>query len=165
MTNIPDLEITLRRDGPTCVVELRFTDPQSGADACHSGRGSFDLDHLRSLASDPAAYGRCLTDRLFADPTIREKFAYARGCAGTRPLRLRLTIGEQDPDLHALWWETLRDPDSGTLLLTSEHVSFSRSLSSTTWHPVVLRLTVSDVLVALAYAARVLASEEMMVTV
>jgi hypothetical protein len=140
MTDHADLEISLHHtSADTYRVELRFTDPQSGADARHTGQAQFDLDRLRQMTLDSAAYGRSLIENLFADPTIREKFAHARGIAGTRPLRLRLAIGESASNLHTLRWETLHDPESGNLLLTSEHVLFSRYLSGTDWRPVALR--------------------------
>ncbi len=140
MTNLPDLEIGLsRRDSTSYTVDLRFTDPQSAADSRATGQMHPDLDQLCQMPLDHAEYGQCLTDALFADRAIREKFAHAQGAAGTRPLRLRLTISEQVPELHALRWETLRDPTNGDMLLTSEHILFSRYLSSSTWRPIELR--------------------------
>jgi len=54
-------------------------------------------------------------------------------------LRLRLFIGPSAPELHSLHWETLRDPQDGSPLLTGEQVLFSRYLSSLDWRPVRLR--------------------------
>ena len=54
-------------------------------------------------------------------------------------LRLRLFIGPSAPELHSLRWETLRDPQDSSALLTSERVLFSRYLSSMDWRPVRLR--------------------------
>lgn len=138
--SIPDLEIRVQGTAvASSEIELRFTDPQSQTDARQSGTAQFDLDHLHQLILDPIAYGQVLTDGLFADSTIREKFAYARGLAGSHPLRIRLVISESLSPLHSLRWETLRDPEFGTPFLTSEHTYFSRYLSSSNWKRITLR--------------------------
>jgi len=141
-----DLEIGLHRhDADSYRVELRFSQPESDADVRLAQRGPslarFDLDQLRELALDDAAYGQCLSDSLFADPGIRTAFAQARAAAQTQdvPLCLRLFIGPSAPELHSLRWETLRDPQDGSPLLTGEHLLFSRYLSSRDWRPVRLR--------------------------
>jgi len=140
------MEIGLhRRDADSYRVELRFSQPESDADVRLAQRGPslvrFDLDQLRELALDAAAYGQCLSESLFADPGVRTAFAQARGAAQTQdvPLRLRLFIGPSAPELHSLRWEMLRDPQDGSPLLTSEHILFSRYLSSRDWRPVRLR--------------------------
>ncbi|NJM12703.1 MAG: CHAT domain-containing protein [Synechococcaceae cyanobacterium SM1_2_3] len=70
---------------------------------------------------------------MFADPDVGSIFAQA--CSTDAPLRLRLFVGTDAPELHNLRWETLRHPD-GRPLLTGERVFFSRYLSSYDWRPV-----------------------------
>ena len=65
MSDIPDLEIGLRRADTGYIVELRFTDPQSSSDSRHIGTVDLDIDHLRHLAHVPDRYGHHLTASLF----------------------------------------------------------------------------------------------------
>jgi hypothetical protein len=128
-----DAEVRLTRDGPLLV--------------------QFDAARLRGLELDNAAYGRLLSDSLFADPSIRSMLAEAR--AGARmagvPLRLRLFIGPSAHELHTLRWELLRDPEGAGTLATNQSVFFSRYLSSLDWRPVRLRPKGElDVVVAIA---------------
>ena len=91
------------------------------------------------MAPDPEAYGELLWTALFGDPGVAEAFAQARAHAGAHtdehgqtrplPLRLRLYISGGTPELHALRWETLRDPVDHAWLVTSERVLFSRYLA------------------------------------
>jgi hypothetical protein len=101
----------------------------------------FDLDDLRRSATDDLAYGRLLTESLFAVPDVRQLFATARVAAESweLPLRMRLFIGPSAPELHDVRWETLRDPGNGASLLTNESVLFSRYLSSLDWRPAGVR--------------------------
>jgi hypothetical protein len=96
------------------------------------------MKQLQRCLLNPADYGRVLRDSLFDDPAIRDKFNHARAVAGSNPLRLRLNIGDSAPELHALRWETLCDPND-TLLSTDEYTHFSRYLSSDNWRSVQLR--------------------------
>lgn len=140
-----DLELGLHRhDAESCVVDLRFSEPESDADIRISpGRlclARFDLAALSARASDALAYGRMLSDSLFAAPELRAAFARARTGAQALdiPLRLRLYIGPSVPELHQLHWETLGDPEGDGPLL-GETIYFSRYLSSGDWRPVRLR--------------------------
>ena len=141
-----DLEIGLhRRDATGYAIELRFSQPESDADV-RLARGSpalvqLDLDRLRPLALDDVAYGRALGEYLLADPEIQAGFRQARSAAQAleAPLRVRLFVGPSAPELHSLRWETIRDPEDGSLWLTDERVLFSRYLSSLDWQPVRLR--------------------------
>ena len=146
MTTYADLEIGLhRRDAHCYAVELRFSQPESDAEV-RSVRGDsslvqFDFEQLRTLLLDDAAYGQYLAESLFAPPSFRMAFAKACSTAGALevPLRLRLFVGPNAPELHDLRWETLRDPEDGNPLLTGEHVLFSRYLSSLDWRRVRLQ--------------------------
>lgn len=149
-TNTPascaDLEIALHKhDSESYTVDLRFSQPDSDADIRLSREdlalAQIDRDHLRSLALQPEAYGKALSKQLFADAQVQAAFAQAVSVSQAQdmPLRLRLLIGPGASELHSLRWETLRDPQSGHLLLTSENLLFSRYLSSQDWRPVRVR--------------------------
>src|SRR5262245_25236446 len=140
-----DLEIGLhRRDGDAYAVEMRFSHPDSDADirlVQDMALVRFDAARLREEVLDPLAYGAVLSESLFAAPTIQTAFNQARSSAQSLdvPLRVRLFIGPTAPELHSLRWETLRDPQDGSPLLTGEQIYFSRYLSSGDWRPVRLR--------------------------
>jgi hypothetical protein len=143
MTTYADLEIGLHhRDADRYSVELRFNDPESDGEVRLRARvpplAQFDLDRLRELPVDDEAYGQHLSDGLFGDSAVATAFAQARSTAEARevPLRLRLFVGPSAPELHNLRWETLRDPQDGSHLLTGEQILFSRYLSSPDWRPV-----------------------------
>ena len=55
------------------------------------------------------------------------------------PVRARLLIDQNAPELHALCWEALRDPKNGELIVTRERFLFSRFLSADDWRPVRFR--------------------------
>lgn len=146
MTEYADLELGIHRwDAESYAIELRFTQPDSDADV-RLARGStpsllrIDPAKLRELSIDSAAYGRYLGECLFADAEVRTRFAQARAASQSlgAPLRMRLFIGASAAELHAVRWETLHD-DTGAPLLMSEHILFSRYLTSGDWQPVRLR--------------------------
>lgn len=141
-----DLELGLIRRGEgSYAVDLRYSPPDSAADIRLSGAelplATFDHDALRALALDPSAYGRALSAALFAAPAMRQAFAQARASALAldAPLRLRLQLGPDAAELHALRWETLRDPEADRPLLSDERLLFSRYLAAADWRPVTLR--------------------------
>ncbi|MBN2003312.1 MAG: hypothetical protein JXA21_08145 [Anaerolineae bacterium] len=73
---------------------------------------------------DPVEDGRQLFAMLFGDPELRSGWAEARGLAPERRIRLWLDVDE--PALHTLPWELLRDE---TLLLSANaRTPFSRYL-------------------------------------
>jgi hypothetical protein len=144
MTAGVDVEIGLHYgDSEFWRAELRFEHQASDADPGPLLRTvpRLDLDQLRSLSQDPVAYGRRLTETLFSDAQIKEKFLTARRVAENNnvPLRIRLFIGPSVPELHDIRWETLRDPERDAPLLTSERTLFSRYLSSFDWRPIRVR--------------------------
>ncbi len=157
-----DLEVSLtRRDAGLYAIEMRFTQPGSEADVrLETGAGEaamahIDLAALREQLLDADAYGATLGAALFGSAAAAAMYARAEATAqelGT-PLRLRLAIGADAPELHALRWETLRSP-AGARLVASEQVQFSRYLSSADWQAVRLRpQTELRVLVAIANPA------------
>lgn len=139
-----DLEIALRPGASgTYAADLRFRYSDSETDKRNKREGTvaLDLDRLRELTTDVAAYGHQLGQGLLQDPTIGETFADALTAAQARdiPLRLRLFLSADTPELQGLHWEALRHPQDGNLLFTGEQVFFSRYLSSSDWRPESLR--------------------------
>ena len=147
MKKYAELEINLRpSDESLYFVDFQFVDPDSETDVrLDQGRAvlaRLDPDALKELEYDPAAYGRALTDGLFADPHLISAFDSARvrvSAADDKKLRFRLSIGPTAPELHGLRWETLQDPTDHSPLCTNENILFSRYLSSYDWKVVKLR--------------------------
>jgi len=146
MLSYADLEIGLyRRDADNFRVELRFSMPDSDAEIRMSRDqpllAHFDTEKLRELEADDEAYGLLLGENLIGESGMREAFSNALSNAQSKeaPLRLRLFLSPSAPELHSLRWESLRNPRDGASLLTSEHILFSRYLSSSDWSPVQLR--------------------------
>ncbi|HEX2516457.1 MAG TPA: hypothetical protein VH257_17250, partial [Chloroflexota bacterium] len=116
--------------------ELRLLLPGGAAEARLLGAPPpvvrLDPGPLLGLRADPAAYGAQLSERLFADPRLREGVARARAAAAGSgaALRLRLRLDPAAALLHGLAWETLQDPDGGGFLFTSERVLLSRYLDA-----------------------------------
>ena len=130
-----------RREAETYTVELRVSRPDSDAETRVSSRfpvDKIDLEALRRQKFDVEAHGRLLGDCLFADSKLRAAFAEARAVAevGNAALRVRILVGPSAPELHALFWEALRNPDDGAPLFTGERILLSRYLSSADWRPV-----------------------------
>ncbi len=145
-----DLEMVLRRKGETRYsVDLVFSLPGSETDTCPLCDQTndlpvtlrFDTAELRACEADTAAYGRALGAMLFADERLARAVAQARAAAASqeRPLRLRLAIAADAPELHALRWETLYAPGDDMPLALSERVILTRTLGSADWQPVNLR--------------------------
>jgi hypothetical protein len=111
MNEYADLEISLHRHtSGSYAVEFRFNLPGSDAEV-RLGQGQanlaeINLDRLRPLLLDPAAYGRELTGSLFGDPAVSTAFAEAQPQPSpVLPLRVRLLIGAGAPELHSVRWE------------------------------------------------------------
>jgi hypothetical protein len=142
MTDYADLEIGLhRRDGATWRVELRYSQPRADADTRLDVEGplvaALDPDDLLELEADEEAYGRALGAALLTGP-VGEAYRLASATAHSQgaTLRVRLLVGPSATALHAVRWETMRDPRDGSPLLTDENIVFSRYLSSLDWRPV-----------------------------
>ncbi|MEW5830611.1 MAG: CHAT domain-containing protein [Chloroflexota bacterium] len=146
MAEFAELELSLhRREGATYSIEMRFSQPNSDADV-RLGQGEkitveLDIPALQAKIDSPEDYGKALSASLFADAGVLSAFAQARASAQSlkAPLRMRLLAGPSAPELHSLYWETLRDPQDGSPLFTSEQLFFSRYLSSTDLRPVRLK--------------------------
>jgi hypothetical protein len=141
-----DLELSLRRkDATRYIVDLVFSQSGSEVDVRPLGMqvvtASFDQAELLALSQDPEGYGQALGRMLFADSALAAAVGEARAAAESQglPLRLRLAIAPDAPELHALRWETLRLAGDGLPLALSEQVILTRALASADWRPVTLR--------------------------
>lgn len=110
MPDYAELEFSLfPRDPYSYSIDLRYNDPQD--QASHTpvrGVVRLDLAGLRALRLDPAAYGKALSDSLFADPTVRSYYDQARAATQSqnKTLRLRLFLDPSLPALYEVRWET-----------------------------------------------------------
>ncbi len=136
------LDIALHRIGEVYQVELSHTDPTSQAQVAPlRGTATFDLTALLAVQAVPADYGRALSEQLFSDKQVEQRFVQVEiaAQAAASGLRLSLTIDPSAQDLQSLRWELLRHPTSGAMLTTSETLLFSRFMVSRDWRPVKLR--------------------------
>lgn len=145
MTDYADLEIGLHaRDGVSWRVELRYSQPRADVETRLDSRGAqfatIDPDALEVHADDDEAYGLALGQALF-EGSVGDGYRQCKAAAQALgiTMRVRLFVGPSAPRLHAVRWETIRDVDDGSPLLTDEAVVFSRYLSSNDWRPVGLR--------------------------
>ncbi len=138
-----ELEVALHRtQADAYEVELRFSHPHSEAEvAPERGLAALDPARLLALHNDPRAYGECLAEQLFAADNVRSLYLHARTAVASADvfLRLRLLVASSAPELQALRWELLLDPESKAPLATSEKTLFSRFMVSRDWRPVQLR--------------------------
>ena len=96
-------------------------------------KARFDFAKLASAETGADAYGQLLTDGLFQDEAARDNYKEARNAAEDfkADLRFRIAIDSKAVELHALRWETLRDPiPPNECLTTRRSVLFSRYLLS-----------------------------------
>lgn len=138
-----ELEIGLHRVHISSLyVEFRYANPQSLTVVTpQRGEVALDVGLLWCLRGRPSDYGRALTEQLFADESIRAIWGKAKVDveAGGQCLRVRLWIGASAPDLHALRWELLLDPETGEPLATSGKILFSRFITGPDWRRFSLR--------------------------
>jgi hypothetical protein len=146
MNQYAELEWTIRRqESDRYSLEYRFVLPDSEVEV-RSPESQvlsvrFDFPDLLGLVDDAQAYGRALSQQLFAEPTVHSAFNQAYTSAQARQLALRLRLSFYGPsdELHGLHWESLVNLDTGAPLFTGENLLFSRFLSSADWQPVHLR--------------------------
>lgn len=123
-------------------VELRFINPGSEEETTPK-RALCSLNPLAllPLQQNPKAYGETLTDQLFHEQEIRSFYSQVKAAieSADQYLRIRLLVGSSAPELHALRWELLVDPDSKAQIATSEKLLFSRFMLSQDWRTVRLR--------------------------
>lgn len=99
-------------------------------------------DELPDPRVGPGDYGRLLAGRLFAHERARSALATARSLADAEglPLHLGLDLSGCVPEVQALSWELLGDPEPGRAALAlSGRVLLSRTLASADLRPVARR--------------------------
>jgi hypothetical protein len=133
-TDAPELEIALFRNGTGYAIDMRF---QAGADctALVLARAQvLDLcfEALLEAALNIEQYGARLTAMLFCAESARAAWRHARVYADAYklPLRVRLRLDHQAPEVHTLCWEALQNPDTGSFLCLDERVLFTRYIDS-----------------------------------
>ena len=97
------------------------------------GRANIDFVALRDQTKGLAEYGELLSKCLFDDPAVLADFRQARGAADQlgADFRFRIAIDAGLPELHALRWEVIVDPDPPHApLARTPRVFFSRFLAS-----------------------------------
>lgn len=144
MGKYANLEIELRReDEAHYAVQFRYQAPNSAAQTRPGGGvATLDLEALRELQLEPDRYGEALTAGLFGEPDVRNAFDAARASSEGLgvPLRMRLLVDNNAPELHQVRWETLCDPRDGSYLCANENMLLSRYSLTMDFRPVKLGL-------------------------
>ena len=140
---VVDVELAIRPNGAGVVAEARLRQPGSQADAVLVTDVPIALDPaaLLALVLDPASYGRALTTQIFPEGSVlRDAWRSARALAdgANLPLRLRLRLPAGADNLHALRWETLRDPLTDVPLACDARLRLVRQLDSPDTRPITL---------------------------
>ena len=125
-------------------VDLRYEAAGQAAGAPPAvGPGGAPVRPAPRLAGVPEEYGLALWEAVFADPALRSDCSAALAAAlahlpaeGEAPLRVRLYISPNAPELHGLRWETLFNPDAAAWVATDQRAVFSRYGLSADWRPV-----------------------------
>ena len=135
-------------------VEVTHRAPNSAAQvASVRGTAAIDLDALLLLELRADVYGRALSEQLFANEAVAERFNQVVGAvrASGTSLRLLVSIDASAQELQTLRWELLTAPGTAVALSDSGRVFLSRLVSSRDWRPVRLRArTKPRALVAIA---------------
>src|SRR5271168_2976053 len=143
MARYADLEIAFRkRDERSYALGFRFNSPDDEAEQRSDSDPVIAIPVVELTGDDPAEYAAKLNASLFT-PEVRGLFGRFRTAAQQQAaiLRVRLAIESSAPELHAVHWETLRDPDvPDAPLFMGEQTVVSRFLSSgQDWRPIRLR--------------------------
>ena len=143
LSRYADLEVVFRRrDERSYGLSFRYSSPND--EAVHPARSEpvIALDFSALSGDDPQAYSDTLS-RAFFTPEVKAEFRTFRDITERSglSLRVRLSIDLTVPELHAVHWETLRDPDlpadqGNAPLFMGEQTVVSRFLSSGDWRPV-----------------------------
>lgn len=97
-----------------------------------------DLEKLEQLGDDLRGYGAALTEMVFSPEEVARFYNRATAAASTAPVHLRIHL-ECPRRFHAVRWELLQDPISGSPIATSRNILFSRYLSNASWQPIPAR--------------------------
>ncbi|MBX0331333.1 CHAT domain-containing protein [Oscillochloris sp. ZM17-4] len=140
---MPHTTITLhihRLPDASLVADAELTSVASAAPAQLATNAPvvLDAEALLGCSNDPVTYGTALAAQLFAAQPLREAWLKARAYAAAGDLQLRLRLDATAPDLHALRWETLRDPENGQPIALYEHVRLVRTLDTPNLTPVAI---------------------------
>ena len=143
MSRYSDLEIAFRkRDERSYALAFRFSSQDDAAEQRSLTEPAIALDFTALAGDDPEAYAQALSAAFFTQE-VRAEFGKFRTAAAAMEsiLRVRLSIGPDAAELHAVHWETLRDPDvPDAPLFTGERTIVSRFLNSgEDWRPIRLR--------------------------
>jgi hypothetical protein len=135
-----DLEIVLRWDRHRAAFEVsvRFDMAASNVDDWLPPGDplTIDFERLALLGANEPAYGEALTRMVLRPDDVEPFFLRARDrTEGNQKLHVRLHLAAP-PRFHAIRWESLRDPRTGTPIATQANVLLSRYLSSPDWRPV-----------------------------
>jgi CHAT domain/SIR2-like domain len=142
MNRYADLEITVRAlTGNSCSAGFRYNSPNDDAEQRSLTEPVFILDSTSLNTADPTAYAAALSTAFFTPELVGEFRRFRTAAAGQSfILRVRLTVDPASPQLHAIRWETLRDPDlpaaSPGPLFIGEQTILSRFLSSGDSRPI-----------------------------
>jgi hypothetical protein len=140
-----DLEIWLQpQQSDSYAAIITFQPPGSPVDEVLTPgdppRIEIDATRLRELGADQKAYSTALSAMIFADQRIeRALLSSMRQALGAGVgLRLRIRLAVDDPAIHALRWELLRDPiaPEQPFLGTQANIYLSRYLASSDATPV-----------------------------
>jgi hypothetical protein len=132
-----DLILRLRHQADGLHVHATFSSPTWQSSVIERQLPRLDPALLLEVLADREAYGRRLTQMLFADQELVQFVRQARVAAHNN-LRLRVDLAAHDTALHSYHWETLFDAlgDRDAPICTSERLLFSRYLSNDTFRPV-----------------------------
>jgi hypothetical protein len=135
-----DLEIVLRWDRHRGAfdISLRFDIVADNVEDWLPPGEPLIIDpvELARRSADETAYGRALTKMLLRADDVEPFFLRARDrTEGRHKLHVRLHI-KAPARFHALRWESLRDPRTGTPIAMLSDVLLSRYLSSADWRPI-----------------------------
>jgi len=146
MSHYADLEIVFRkRNERSYVLSFRYSSPDDEADHPALIEPVIALDSAALRGDDAKAYSDALTEAFFTHE-VKAEFGRFREITQQKSsiLRVRLSIDASAPELHAVRWETLRDPylppeQKDAHLFTGEQIVVSRFLTSGDWRPVRLQ--------------------------
>ena len=143
MSHYADLEILFRkRDERSYGLSFRYSSPDDEADHPSQSEPVIVLDPAALKGDDLKSVSRALSSAFFTAEVLNE-FARFRALTQQKSaiLRVRLTFDQSAPELHAVRWETLRDPalpseQENAHLFTGEQIIVSRFLTSGDWRPI-----------------------------
>lgn len=130
------LEIYVSRSSPAYRVELRFYDLASqGRTPPVSGPAPISPQELVKLQGKLEQYGETLSAAVFQDAGVNTLFQLAKARVEGRRglLRITILIDPAAPELQALAWELLVDPQTKALFSTNEGTPLSRFLYGRDW--------------------------------